>query len=103
MTYDPAAGFFADVDPDGRPRLRVKLANGWTASIVLRQLARQSGTQDYDAASLAAWPTWQTLARPQLEQREQEATPDEVIEFLIELYGRPSIVPPEIARRIDPG
>lgn len=97
MTYDPRAGFSADTDPDGRPRLRVKLANGWTASIVLRQLADRRGTQDYDAAFLAAWPTWQTLDNPQLEQFETEASADEVAAFLAELAARPSIVPAEIA------
>jgi len=79
--------FEADIYPEtNSPRLRINFANGWSASIVLRNLVR-GDSFSFDAASLACCPTgcWR---KGQIELGEQEATPEEVADYLAEVAAR---------------
>lgn len=78
--------FEADLEPQtGQPRIRLNLANGWSASIIIR-IPDPRGTRAAMAA-LAACPTgkWATGIT---ELGECEASPEEVISFLTELAAR---------------
>lgn len=74
------AAFEADLCPSTRlPRIRFNFANGWSASIVLRQIAPNGC--EAAMASLAACPTgkWGTGATV---LGEPEASADEAVQFL---------------------
>lgn len=78
--------FTADLDPDTkRPRLHCNFGNGWTASMVLRQLANQPEGA-YDAAMVAAWPTGNEDA---FESGPTELSSDEAIDWIFEISSRP--------------
>jgi hypothetical protein len=81
--------FEADLCPETRsPRIRLNFANGWSASIVLRQGARNGC--DFALAALARCPTgrWGTGAT---ELGECEASPDEVAAFIAEVASFPQV------------
>lgn len=79
--------FEADLHPQtGAPRIRLNFSNGWSASIVLRNLTRGDGTR-FDAASLACCPTGEWLTG-QTVLAETEASAEEVAEFLAEVASR---------------
>lgn len=82
--------FEADLCPGTEaPRMRFNFPNGWTASILLRQLARH-GPCNFDAAAIAAWPTGQH-GQGKTEIVETEAGADEIATFLAEVARREPI------------
>lgn len=85
-----ASEFEADLCPTTHaPRIRFNFSNGWSASVVLRQLTR--GTDcDYQVAALACCPTgmWRTGLT---ELGESEACAQEVAEYLAQIASRPRL------------
>ena len=79
--------FTADLDPVGkRPRLHWHFSNGWTASIVFRQLIRANEDGEFDAAMVAAWPTGN---EDEAEIGPTEIGADEAADWVFEIMKRP--------------
>jgi hypothetical protein len=78
--------FECDLDTEyGWPRIRFNFANGWSASVVVRTYANG---MDALRASLAACPTKQ-WGKGKTELGEQEASADEVADWLHQVSQRP--------------
>lgn len=83
-------GFEADLCPEtGAPRLRWNFANGWSGSLVMRNMAPNGC--DAPIASVAACPSghWgEGLTEP----GPTEATADEAIAWIAAVAQRPSVL-----------
>ncbi|SFR86819.1 hypothetical protein [Sphingomonas jatrophae] len=83
------ASFETDLVPDTlQPRVRINYANGWSASVVIRT---PDASCEAQLAALSACPTGR-WSDGMAELGEQEATAEQVVDFLNRIRNRPSLI-----------